>query len=317
MKEFEIIKKYFANQPQFLENVITDIGDDAAIVCVPHGQQLVVTTDTLIQGVHFPKETAAYDIGYKSLAVNLSDLAAMGAKPAWVTLALTLPHSDEKWIQEFTRGFFDLANRFQIKLIGGDTTQGPMSITVQAMGLVTYPETLLRQNAEPGDLVFVSNTLGDAGVGLNIVLQKINIDKKHQAFFLEKLNRPEPQTRLGEKLHGISRCAIDISDGLVSDLNHILTASGVGAEIDIDKIPLSPAMRACIKENEAVKYALASGDDYALCFTVKENIAKQHEALLKEFHCTSIGVITEKKDLRLLHKGKPYTENLHGYQHFE
>ena len=193
MTEFEIITHYFATQTTHRPDVITGIGDDAALVKPPAGFELAITTDTLISGVHFPASTLPYDIGYKSLAVNLSDLAAMGATPAFVTLALSLPENNEEWIKAFCNGFFTLANRYSVQLIGGDLTRGPLSITIQAMGYTPPNLAILRKAAKPGDLVYVTGTLGDAGLALKSLQENLSLNPDYQAKMLEKLHQPEPR----------------------------------------------------------------------------------------------------------------------------
>jgi thiamine-monophosphate kinase len=306
MAEFELIEKFFKNNGGRAD-VILGIGDDCAVVQVPPQHQLAITTDTLISGVHFPVDTSPYDIGYKSLAVNLSDLAAMGATPAWVTLALTLPEADENWLIEFCRGFFTLAKQFGMELIGGDLTRGPLSITVQAQGFLPEGKALRRCGAKAGDLIFVTNTLGDAGFALR---EKILEDR---------LNRPEPRVRVGEKLLGIASAAIDISDGLAADLGHILKSSHMGATIIVDHLPLSAALKKSVSADKAISFALNSGDDYELCFTVSpenENLISQisHDTNVS---ITCIGKITSQKTFTLqFENGKTYDGKITGYQHF-
>lgn len=320
MTEFELIKQYFASQTEHRADVRIGIGDDTALVNLPAGHELAITTDTLVAGVHFPIETHAYDIGYKSLAVNLSDLAAMGASPAWVTLAITLPNADENWIQDFCNGFFTLANRYQVQLIGGDLTHGPLSITVQALGHVQTRQALLRSAAQPGDLIYVTGTLGDAGMGLAIAEKRQPVqDQDVRSYLLSRLNRPEPRVLIGTALLKIANSAIDISDGLVADLSHILKASKVGAKINVDALPLSPELIQTLKHEDAVQMALTSGDDYELCFTVPPNKAAALETELTNMPCriTCIGSITNSPTLDLHNKdGKPYHGSLTGYQHF-
>ncbi|MDI1352139.1 MAG: thiamine-phosphate kinase [bacterium] len=241
MNEFELITHFFANQHQpHRQDVVMGIGDDCAIVEVPQGQQLLVSMDTLVSGVHFPITTTPYDIGYKALAVNLSDLAAMGANPAWITLALTLPTADQQWLSSFKEGFFGLAKQFQVVLIGGDTTRGPLALTVQAHGFVPHGQAITRQNAQPGDLIYVTNTLGDAGLALKHLNHEVNIPSQFTELLLNRLNRPMPRVKEGLLLRNYATAMIDLSDGLISDLGHILKKSGVGALIHLDKIPLSP-----------------------------------------------------------------------------
>lgn len=310
--EFDIIEKFFKKQSVSRDDVVLNIGDDCAILDIPTDQQLAITMDTLVAGVHFPINTPAYDIGYKSLAVNLSDLAAMGATPAWITLALTLHNANEKWLTEFSRGVFDLAKQHNVQLIGGDLTHGPLTITIQAHGFVPKGQALKRSSAKSGDLIFVTNTLGDAALGLAIAQNKISAPKLFEEYLLKRLNRPEPQVTIGQQLLGIAHAAIDISDGLAADLRHILDSSNVGATLFVDDLPLSPALRESVSPREALHFALTGGDDYELCFTV----AKDKEDLFKN-HFTCIGVITEKPGLDLRYKdGSTYNDPIDGYLHF-
>ena len=316
MTEFDIIKHYFTRQTRQRADVALGIGDDATIVNVPVDKQLVITTDTLSAGIHFPSETPPNAIGHKALAVNLSDLAAMGAHPAWITLSLTLPSFDAAWLNAFCDGFFALANTHDVALIGGDLTHGPLSITVAALGLIPAQKALLRSAAKPNDLIYVTGTLGDAGLALLGLQQKITMDPTIQTKLLEKLNYPTPRVKVGEALQGIAHAAIDVSDGLASDLSHILDESNVGARINVDQLPLSDALKTVPDKNAAIKLALSAGDDYELCFT----IPPQHrEQLTKLVPCriTCIGEITAEKGL-LLHyqQGNPYHGDIIGYQHF-
>ena len=319
MTEFEIIKKYFASRSIKRADVIESIGDDAAIVAVPKNQQLVITTDTLIAGRHFPHETSPFDIGHKSLAVNLSDLAAMGATPHWVTMALTLPKADEVWIKHFCDGFFELAHRYQVELIGGDLTEGPLSITIQALGCIPAQKALLRKGAKPSDLLYVTGTLGDAGLALKCLKEKHSLDPAYKEMIFAKLNRPEPCVEIGEKLRGIAHAAIDISDGLAADLKHILEKSGVGAILHVDQLPLSEALIHSLSHEEAIALALTSGDDYELCFTVPENNRLALENIFSTLSCrlTCVGKITKEKNLSMYDQGKKYHGPRFGYQHFK
>jgi len=305
MNEFEIIPKFFT-QKKWKSNVVLGVGDDAALVKIPASQELVITTDTLVSEIHFFKNTTAFDIGYKSLAVNLSDLAAMGATPAWMTLSLTLPNADKKWIKEFARGFFSLAKKFHVDLIGGDLTRGPLSITVTALGLIPKNKAITRSGAKPNDKIFVTNTLGDAGFA---VKNKLNASD----YFLKKLNRPFPQIEIGKKLRGIANAAIDISDGLAADLNHILEKSSVGAVIFVDQLPISKELKKLVSTEEAIHLALTSGDDYELCFTAPPKKVSQ---LKNKFTC--IGYIAEKKGLKLQYANeKEFKLDQLGYEHFK
>lgn len=309
MNEFDIIAQFFAKQIVTRPDVILGIGDDCAIVEVPADQQLAITTDTLVAGVHFPTDTPAFDIGYKSLAVNLSDLAAMGATPAWITLALTLPEKNVRWLTEFSRGLFELAQRYQIQLIGGDITRGPLTITIEAKGFIPKNQALKRSAAKVGDLIYVTNTLGDAALGLLCAEKKISLQPDYQTYLLSRLNRPEPRVEIGEQLRGIAHAAIDISDGLAADLGHILEKSQVGATVYVDALPLSEALLRSVATPQAIELALNGGDDYELCFTAPKEI---HDS---RFTC--IGIITQTLRLNLLYKDeRPYSGKVNGYQHF-
>ena len=319
MNEFDLIKTYFAAQGDHRRDVRIGIGDDAAIVSLPEKHQLVVTTDTLVAGVHFPESATAHDIGYKSLAVNLSDLAAMGATPAWITLAITLPHSDEEWIQSFCSGFFTLANYHQVQLIGGDITHGPLSITVQAMGYVPNNQGLLRSNAKPGDLIYVTGTLGDAGLALRFIQNKIKLEPSKQRAILTRFHHPEPRIVTGKALLYIANSCIDISDGFAADLSHILEASGVGARINTSLLPLSDELVHSVSHDIAVELALTGGDDYELCFTIPPEKRDLLTTTLSTIACryTHVGEITETPGLILTDKeGNEYHGEIHGYQHF-
>lgn len=320
MHEFAVIEHFFASQTVHRSDVALGIGDDCAIVAVPTDQQLVITTDTLINGVHFPVNTSAEDIGYKSLAVNLSDLAAMGATPAWITLALTLPHIDENWLSKFRHGFFELASHYNIQLIGGDLTQGPLAITVQAQGFVPENRAITRSGAKTGDLIYVTNTLGDAGLALLFINKKTDVSLTHQHSILEKFNRPTPRIEIGETLRDFATAAIDISDGLAADLTHILKRSGVGATLNVDKLPISAAVKNSVSREKAISLALNAGDDYELCFTIPNHKERAMLDAFKKYSnatCTCIGMITDTTTLDLLfNDGKKYNGSSQGYQHF-
>lgn len=310
MDEFNIIENFFNQNPIKRLDVMLGIGDDAAIVRVPANHELVITTDTLIAGRHFPLATSAFSIGYKSLAVNLSDLAAMGATPAWITLALSMPSQNEAWLKEFSQGLFSLCKQFNVQLIGGDLTKGPLSITIQALGFVPSNQALRRDGAKPGDLIYLTNTLGDAALGLLFAEKKVTIPESFQKIILKKLNEPTPQIEIGEKLRGVATSAIDISDGFVADLQHILKKSHVGASIILDQLPLSKAL-SCLPYEKALPLALTGGDDYELCFTVPANKTVDLE------NCTCIGETTETLTLDLRYNnGEKYHGPLLGYQHF-
>ena len=319
MTEFELIQKYFSAQDLKLSNVNVGIGDDAAIITPPPQQQIILTTDTLVAGVHFLTSTQTDDIGYKALAVNLSDLAAMGATPAWVLLAVTLPEANEAWVKAFCDGFFSLANRYHVQLIGGDLTQGPLCLTVQALGYLPPGEALLRSNAKSGDLIYVTGTLGDAGLALQHLLHQFPLADEVKTPILTRLHRPEPRVSIGEKIRTIAHAAIDISDGLAADLSHLLQQSQVGAIVNVDSLPFSKELLQTLSLEQAISLALSSGDDYELCFTIPKNQQAHLEQTLSTLNCryTCIGRITTQPGLKLqFQNGTPYEGITKGYEHF-
>ncbi|MCK4833881.1 MAG: thiamine-phosphate kinase [Gammaproteobacteria bacterium] len=318
--EFDIIKKYFTF-PDSREDVFITGGDDCASISVPENKQLLVTTDTLISGVHFPIETIPEDIAYKAVMVNLSDLAAMGATPAWVTLAITLPEVNETWLGRFSNALSDVLKRFNVSLIGGDTTKGGLSITIQAMGLCEKERLLRRDQAKPGDRVYVTGTIGDAAVGLKALTSNWGDEKLQPC--IARLNRPEARVRFAEALTSYSVCAIDISDGLVADLGHITDASYCGASVDLSDIPLSSAVRYyCEKYNDGVtdwSMLLTGGDDYELCFTADKDDEAMIEVLASknDLLVSCIGEIVKSNELKFF-KPDGEVENFSdtGFRHF-
>lgn len=312
--EFELIRAFF-QRPLEDAAVRLGIGDDCALLALPAGEELAVTTDTLVAGRHFPDTAAPFDIGWKALAVNLSDLAAMGARARWVTLALTLPASDEAFLREFARGFFALAAREGVSLVGGDTTRGPLSLTVTAMGTVPAGQALRRAGARPGDDVYVSGTVGDAGLGLRLELGQWleAIEPAARDFALARLHRPEPRLALGLALRGLASACLDVSDGLAQDLGHLLAASGVGAELALESLPRSAAL-AGIDVAFADILALTSGDDYELLFTAPAGARERIAAL--PLSCARIGVITAAAGLRFTRDGAAIDMPVAGFTHF-
>jgi thiamine-monophosphate kinase len=308
------------------EDVRLGIGDDAALLAVPAGQLLAVSTDTLIAGVHFPQSTKAYDVGWKALAVNLSDLAAMGATPAWATLALTLPHADSRWVGEFADGFAALAGEFKLALVGGDTTQGPLSVTLTVHGFVPDGAALLRSGARAGDAVFVTGTLGDAAAGLRCLDKNdseasrlLSVPAGTREALIERLNRPTPRVAQGLALRGRASACIDVSDGLIADLGHICAASGVGAEVDVDLLPHSSALSAVFGADVLRNFQLAGGDDYELCFTADERESTSLLGDLARSGCaaTRIGRIVAESGVRVRDAdGNPVTAIRPGWEHF-
>jgi len=311
--EFAIIEKYFTKNALNRRDVKLGIGDDCALLAPPPNQLLAISTDTMVSGVHFFPNVSPKTLGHKILAINLSDLAATGATPAWATLCLTMPKANEKWLKSFCQGFFKLAKQYQVSLVGGDLTQGPLSITAQVCGFVPKQQSLRRDAAKPGDLIFVSGTLGDAGAALNMLQKKLNAPKE----LLQKLETPQPQIALGKKLLGIANAAIDISDGLAADLQHILDKSHVGATVFVDDLPLSKQLKSIANKTIAKHCALSAGDDYELCFTISNAKYQKHKKLLSKLNCTCIGKIEKKPGLRLKNaEGSTYHLKKLGYKHF-
>jgi thiamine-monophosphate kinase len=308
ISEFSLIKRFFTQQKVKNSSTRLGIGDDCALLSLPDGYQLAVTTDTMVENVHFFAGIDPQQLGHKLLAVNLSDLASMGAKPVSVTLALTLPNADENWLKAFAKGFLGLAERYSVDLIGGDTTAGPLTLTVQAMGLVPRGKALLRSNARPGDFIYVTGSLGDAGLGLKIS-QGYHCANPDLA--LKRFNQPDPQIDAGQALTGIANACIDVSDGLAGDLGHILEQSNVGACLYWDALPLSDAVLTYINDTGDWSMPLTAGDDYELCFTVSPEKAAQ-----LTINCTKIGVIESRLGLRLHKSGAIQPLNPKGYEHF-
>ena len=275
ISEFELIRRYFTHRAR---HAVLGVGDDAALVTVRSGCELVISADMLVVGRHFLRDADPRQLGHKALAVNLSDMAAMGATPLWATLALALPKADARWLNAFSRGFMALARRFGVDLIGGDTTRGPLNICVQIMGVVPRGRALRRDGARPGDDVWVSGTLGDAALALAALKGRIRLKPAELARCAVRLHRPQPRVTLGLALRGIARSAIDVSDGLLADLDHILERSGVAAEIELAALPASHTLRRYLDRVAACRALLGGGDDYELCFTAprgaRERIAR-------------------------------------------
>ena len=316
--EFDIIQRYFTSGPVSRRDVVLGIGDDCALLEVPPGQQLAVSIDTLVEGTHFHPGVDAHALGHKALAVNLSDLAAMGAEPAWATLALTLPRANEAWLEAFARGFLTLAGQHGVQLVGGDTTRGPLSVTVQVHGFVAPGRAMRRDGARLGDLVYVTGTLGDAGLAL-LAQQGLFVEPGTLAFLRERFDRPTPRLAEGRALGGLASAAIDVSDGLAADLGHICERSGVGATLHLDRLPCSPGVGAYVAETGDWSLPLASGDDYELCFTVPEARQAEVAALGARLACrlSWIGTIDRAPGLRCVGPdGALVHQGFGGYDHF-
>ncbi len=309
MAEFSIIDTYFNRQTVTSNDgnsVDLGVGDDSALLSPPPNQQLVICADTLVAGRHFPLDTSPHAIGWKSVAVNLSDIAAMGAKPHSILLALSLPQIDHDWLKGFSQGLYDCCDQFGVSLIGGDTTQSPhLTLSVTALGWIETGQAVTRSGAQIGDYICVSGQVGDAAFAL-----------QHLGHALQKrLDYPTPRCQLGQQLKGLASSMIDVSDGLAQDLGHILKASDVGAQIQLDQLPISEALRILPQEKQW-HYALAGGDDYELCFTIS---AQNYHRLLQQqldINITMIGQITKQKGLTFELDGAHYPLQFHGYQHF-
>nr|WP_242518545.1 thiamine-phosphate kinase [Thiorhodovibrio winogradskyi] len=329
--EFSLIQRFLTGRGAARDDVELDIGDDCAVTQIPAGFSLAFSIDTLVSGVHFFADADPQSLGHKSLAVSLSDLAAVGAKPAWATLALTLPSPDSCWLECFSLGLHELARQFGVRLVGGDLTRGPLTISIQAMGLVKSRRALRRSGAEPGDLIVVSGQLGDAALALQRLLLARQQGKQSSARveaiepeLRERLEWPTPRVELGLGLVDLATAAIDISDGLLADLGHLLEQSGRGGELEINAIPLSPASEAVVRKTQDWSLPLSGGDDYELCFTVPQANLKPVLALGMALNIplAVIGHITKQNGIRLrypngeiLTGASPLTGQL-GYDHF-
>ncbi|MEG9498454.1 thiamine-phosphate kinase [Mannheimia indoligenes] len=325
MGEFDIIERYFnASQRPARRDVVLAIGDDCAVTSLKPNQQLAITTDTLVCGAHFLPTISPADLAYKSVAVNLSDLASMGAEPAWISLALTLPEIDHDWLAEFSEHFFDILDHYNVDLIGGDTTKGHLSLTITAQGIVPQDKGLFRHNAKVGDWIYVSGTLGDSAAGLQLLLNRKtdNISwNKDESYLIQRHLRPTPRVLLGLTIATIANAAIDISDGLLSDLGHILKRSNCGAVLNLDDLPLSEPLLNCYSKEEAEHFALSGGEDYELCFTVHNDNKQKLEKALANIGVsyTCIGQIRSAKEgLTVLRNNEIVTlPAQRGFDHFK
>ncbi len=265
LSEFSLIYRYFSALGAG-DAVDLSVGDDCAILRLPAGGRLATSVDTMVEGVHFPPEMFPEDVGFRAVSVAASDLAAMGARPLGMTIALTLPEADELWLHAFSQGLADAVSTYGMPLVGGDTTRGPLTITVQVLGSLPAAQALLRGGARVGDAVYVSGTLGDAAGALAFLAGQWQPTPEHGEYLLDRLNRPRAQLALGAQLLGRATAAIDISDGLLADAGHVAAASGVKIVVDPDLLPLSPALASHSSRQRVLQWALGGGDDYQLCF---------------------------------------------------
>lgn len=313
MNEFSLIDTYFNSISHHRQDVLFGIGDDAACLRVPSGMDLLVSTDTLVEGVHFLADWDAYDIARRAVNVNVSDMAAMAASPCWVTLALTMPMVDELWLKRFSLGLADALHEYNIALIGGDTTQGPLTVTLTIHGLVPKGRAVRRNGARVGDVIVVSGVLGAAAQAVAL-FDDHTIESRSKAILMDKLLHPAPRIDLIELLREHASSAIDISDGLSADLNHILQASRVGATLEFAAIPVHPLVQQ-IQKIKAVDFALSGGDDYELCFTISPG--KVNYFTDAGFDCYCVGVIESELGLRVRTlTGDVFPLLAKGYSHF-
>jgi thiamine-monophosphate kinase len=316
MSEFKLIEQYFKSSNPRID---LGIGDDAALLQIPSGYQLAVSTDMLVSGTHFYPDCPAFDIGWKSLAVNISDMAAMGAIPKWITLGISIPEQNTAWLEQFSRGLLACAKQYDVELIGGDTTKGPLNICVQIMGIVPIGKALQRQGAHLGDDIWVSGELGLAALGLGLLQGRYHsFTHTEQSIMLKRLQRPEPRLSLGLMIRELAHSCIDISDGLAADLGHLLKASGLGASIIWEKIP-HLSLEKTIPNAELRQCVLAGGDDYELCFTASPANQAQILACGQRLgiKLSVIGKTQKEPGLKISYENQPPIPlEMIGYDHF-
>jgi thiamine-monophosphate kinase len=318
--EFDIINAYF-NKKIKRQDVVLGLGDDCAILQPPAGKELIVSTDSLVLNRHFFPETSPFDVGYRAVAVSLSDIAAMGGDPAWLMLSLVLPKVDENWLDEFSKGLFFILEKFNVDLIGGNISKGPLSITTQAIGYGISKNLLRRSAALPGDLIYVTYTLGNAALALALIkkeIESILFSSEEIAALTRALWQPTPRIAEGQAIGSLAHAAIDISDGLLADLSHIMANSRVGATLYLEQIPVSASLKK-LPDEKKMELALRGGDDYELCFTVPPKHLPQLEEVNQRLNYpfTCIGKITTYPELRIKNpEGKSISFSQKGYQHF-
>lgn len=316
--EFELIEKYFTARQSSRRDVIKSIGDDCALLKPINDQLLAVSTDTLVCGVHFFEDIPPHALGFKALAANLSDLAAMGANPSWVSLALTLPQIDEAWVSEFSDGFFKAADYYGIELIGGDMSKGPLSITITVQGQVGAEQQMLRSSARIGDWICVTGNLGDSALAVEALYNRVKLSNDDQEVVLNKHYYPTPRLLAGHALKNIASAAIDISDGLASDLGHIAKQSGCLAVIDVDALPISDILARNATNEQALALAVGGGEDYELCFTVSPAALGSVESALQHTNTpfTCIGQMQAGEGVSFERNNQILDCNFKGFEHF-
>ena len=319
--EFELIRRYFVRErPQRAPGVILGIGDDAAILDLPKGTDLVAAVDTIVAGRHFPEDSDARSIGHRALAVNLSDIAAMGATPLWATLALTMPGADPDWLKEFAAGFLELADAHGVVLVGGDTTRGPLTVSVQILGHVPHGTALRRSGAQAGDLLAVSGTLGDAAAGLACLeASPPRAASREVNELIRRFDYAEPRVGLGLCARGIATAAMDLSDGLVADLPKMARASGLAAHVEVERLPLSAALTSVATSSQALEWALSGGDDYELLLAVpaaRFDELRQAAAARLNLTLTRIGELRSGSGVTWSQSGREFVPRVRGFDHF-
>lgn len=318
MDEFEIIRRHFVPATTSA-SVIVGVGDDGAVLRPQPGADLVTVVDTMVAGVHFPTHLSANDVGFRAVAVNLSDIAAMGGSPRWMTLALTIDSARTAWLDGFSAGLFSAATEYGVELVGGDTTRGrEIVVSVQITGEIAAGQMMTRSGARPGDDIYVTGTIGDASLGLQTLLARHNGAPEHECedFLIRRFARPDARVKVGQEIASVATAAIDLSDGLYADVEKLLMASGVGGVIDVNDIPLSDAYRGATDANDVLRYALSGGDDYELCFTApRSSLAGTRE--IAGVPVTPIGSVTDDRQLTCMRDGEEYQFHDVGYRHFD
>ncbi|NNF17498.1 MAG: thiamine-phosphate kinase [Gammaproteobacteria bacterium] len=311
--EFDVIRDYFSDVGAFRDDVAVGVGDDGAVISPSPQNQLVAVTDTLVESIHFPRTSPARSVGHRSIAVNLSDMTAMAARPAWATLNISLPSSDRDWLADFTAGFGELAVAHRVQLIGGDTVRGPLVVTVQLLGEVAPEHYVLRSGAQPGDAVYVTGTLGDAAAGLRAMTRG-----DVHGWLVDRFLYPEPRVSLSAGIGRYCSAAIDVSDGFGKDLERVLQASGVGACVDLEALPLSAHLARNFNDDESRYLAISGGDDYEICMTVPPHAGPALEEFCQSIECpvTRVGIVESAPGLRFKLGGQAISVNVHGHDHF-
>ena len=313
--EFDLIARYFS-WPARSDSVSLSVGDDAALLDITPDHQLTISVDTLVPGVHYPLDTAPFDIGHKALSVNVSDIAAMGGEPRWFTLALTLPTYDTHWLEGFSAGLRAAADDYGVDLIGGDTTRGSHTISIQIMGETPVGKALRRSAGQMGDILYTTATTGDAAAGLAIYLERLPELSAQQQYCLDRLNRPTARILESRIIRDYANACIDISDGLLQDLSHILKASDCGATINTDQLTFSSALKQIYSREQCLNFALCGGDDYELLFSVPQAKHRAFQQAMQQsgYTCQAIGKLTANRGKLRDQHGNPLTAT--GFQHF-